>query len=131
MGKAREIKKLDAALSRYVRSSNADHTGHAECFTCGVRKPWKEMDCGHFMGRSKYATRWLYKPEEGLVNVMPQCKGCNMVNGGQQYVFGQRLDAVYGPGTADRIVQMSNQPSTHTLVELVMWRKEYERRMKE
>jgi len=131
VGKSQEIKKLDAALSKYVRSSNADDTGRATCWTCGVKKPWKEMDCGHFMSRSKYATRWLYDPEAGLTNVQPQCKRCNMTNGGQQFMYGKRLDEVYGAGTADRIVAMSNQPSKHSIIDIVRWRKEYEGRMKE
>lgn len=130
MGKAQEIKKLDAALSKYVRSSNADDSGYTSCFTCGVSKPWKQLDCGHFMGRSKYATRWLYDLDAGLVNVMPQCKRCNMTNGGQQYLYGQRLDERFGKGTADRIMQMSNQPSKHNLHDLIEWRKGYEEKLK-
>jgi len=104
-----EIKKLDAALSKFVRSSLADDEGYVECFTCGQRKNWKyEVDCGHFQSRSKYSTRWLFDPDNGMVNVMPQCKGCNMTNGGQQYVFGKRLDAVFGEGTAEKVVDLSN-----------------------
>ena len=109
MKRSTEIKKLDAALSKFVRSSLADDEGYVECFTCGQRKNWKyEVDCGHFQSRSKYSTRWLFDPDNGMVNVMPQCKGCNMTNGGQQYVFGKRLDAVFGEGTAEKVVDLSN-----------------------
>ncbi len=31
-----------------------------------------------------------------------------MTNGGQQYVFGKRLDAVFGEGTAEKVVDLSN-----------------------
>ena len=54
-----------------------------------------------------------------------------MTNGGQQYLYGKRLDEVYGEGTAEKIVAMSNQPSKHSIIDIVRWRKEYERRMKE
>lgn len=130
MGKVTETRKLDAVLSRYVRWSNADHTGHAACFTCGVVKPWEELQCGHFQCRSKRKTRWLYKPEEGLVNVCPQCARCNMTNGGQQYIFGKRLDEVYGEGTADRVIRLSNEPANHTVHDLIEWRKELEEKLK-
>lgn len=82
------------------------------------------MDCGHFMSRSKYATRWLYDPGAGLTNVQCQCKRCNLTNGGQQYLFGQRLDEVYGSGTADRIVYLSNQPAKYSVADLQQMRQE-------
>jgi len=127
-----EVKKLDAAVSRYVRKSNADANGNCACFTCGKSGSWKyEMDCGHFQTRSKYSTRWLYKPEDGLVNMMPQCKHCNLTNGGQQYAYGKRLDAVYGEGTADRIVRLSNTMQKFTTKEIVEMRKEWDRRFPE
>ena len=61
------------------------------------------MDAGHFQTRVKYATRW--DPQ----NVKPQCKRCNMTNGGHQYEFGIHLDQLYGPGTAEEVVRRSNQ----------------------
>lgn len=127
-----EIAKLDQALSRYVRFSNADKNGYVQCFTCGSKQDWKyKTDCGHFQSRSKYSTRWLYKPEEGLVNVMPQCKRCNMTNGGQQYIYGKRLDEVYGEGTADKIVLMSNQTRKFSTQEIIEMRKDFTKRYNE
>ena len=49
---------------------------------------------------------------------MPQCAGCNMSNGGRQYEFGNKLDAVYGAGTADRLIQISNSTIKFKTVEL-------------
>lgn len=110
--------KLDKALSYYVRKSNADEFGIANCFTCLDRKSWKLMDCGHFITRGKMSTRWLYKPEEGLVNMMPQCKRCNGFLGGQQFVFAKRLDTIYGEGTAEKILLMSNQTTKYSIADL-------------
>ena len=127
MKRSTEIKKLDAALSKLVRLGFADDNGYVQCFTCGKMKDWKyETDCGHFQSRSKYSTRWLFDPDNGMVNVMPQCKGCNMSNGGQQYVFGKRLDAVYGEGTAQKIVDLSNTIVKFSTAELVEMRKSIE-----
>jgi len=65
-----------------------------------------------------------------MVNVSPQCARCNMTNGGQQYIFGKRLDEVYGEGTADRVIRLSNEPANHTLHDLIEWRKEFETKFK-
>lgn len=97
------VKKLDQVFSQWVRQSNANKRGDVVCFTCGKVSHWKKVDAGHFQTRAKYSTRWDEK------NVKPQCKGCNMKNGGQQYVFGLNLDKEYGEGTADAILYKSNQ----------------------
>ena len=126
-----EIKKLDAALSKYIRSSNADDNGYVECFTCGVTKNWKECDAGHFQSRAKYSTRWLYDLDAGMVNIMPQCKHCNMTNGGQQYIFGLRLDAIFGEGSAEKVVELGHTLHKYTTLEIVEMRRKYERLRKE
>lgn len=121
-----EVKKLDQALSKYVRFSNADRHGNVSCFTCQKLVDWKyECDNGHFQSRAKYSTRWLYDPENGLTNVQPQCKHCNLTNGGQQWIFGARLDAVYGEGTAMKIVRMSNETRKFSTQEIIEMRKEF------
>lgn len=96
------IAKLDRAFSRYIRQKDADHAGYVDCYTCGKTKHWKEVDAGHFQTRAKYSTRW---DEE---NVKPQCKHCNMRNGGHQYEFGLHLDREYGAGKADEVIRRSN-----------------------
>ncbi len=96
------IAKLDRAFSRYIRQKDADHAGYVDCYTCGKTKHWTEVDAGHFQTRAKYSTRW---DEE---NVKPQCKHCNMRNGGHQYEFGLHLDREYGAGKADEVIRRSN-----------------------
>lgn len=82
------------------------------CYTCGKRKHWKEVDAGHFQSRAKFSTRWDEQ------NVKAQCKHCNMTNGGQQYQFGMMLDQEYGEGMAEKILIRSNQMSKLSLPEL-------------
>lgn len=101
--RGRIVARFDKVFSEYVRRKDADHRGYIQCFTCGVVKHWKEVDAGHFQTRAKYSTRW------DCDNVKPQCKGCNMTNGGQQYVFGRMLDHHHGDGFADQVVKKSNQ----------------------
>ena len=117
------VKKLDKAFSDFTRSKDSVQ-GMSTCFTCGKVAEWKTMDAGHFQSRGKYSTRWEER------NVKPQCKGCNMVNGGQQYVFGKRLDALYGPGSADEVVFQSNQLRKFSSQELIELTEYYRGKMR-
>ena len=65
-------KKLDKVFSEFIRRRNADHLGFINCFTCGVKKHWKEQQAGHFQSRSHHSTRW------DEVNVQVQCIKCNI-----------------------------------------------------
>ena len=134
MKRSTEKNKLDKALSKYVRKSNADENGFINCFTCGAKKDWLyETDCVHFQSRSKMSTRFLYEPEHGMVNVMPQCKRCNMPNGGngEQYLFGKHLDELFGEGTAEKVEIMSNKMRKFSLPEIVEMRKYYTKKFDE
>ena len=111
-------KACDKAFSRFVRLSCADEFGMINCITCNKRKLWNEVDCGHFQTRAKHSVRWLYEPENGLINAAAQCKGCNMSNGGHSYQFGKKIDALYGSGQADIVIQMSNVIHKYTIQEL-------------
>tara|TARA_R110000744_G_scaffold45241_4_gene100486 strand:- start:4682 stop:5107 length:426 start_codon:yes stop_codon:yes gene_type:complete len=111
-------KACDKAFSRFVRLSCADNTGHINCITCNKRKMWDEVDCGHFQTRAKLSVRWLYEPENGLINAAAQCKHCNMTNGGHQYQFSKAIDLLYGSGKADTVVIMSNTMYKHTIAEI-------------
>ncbi len=81
------VKELDRVFSQYIRLSAANLDGFCECYTCGRSYHWKKIQCGHFMSRARYATRW----DEN--NCRPQCYGCNVMQQGRQFDFGQRLDA--------------------------------------
>ena len=110
--RSKVVATLDGWFSQWVRSKDADHAGRVACFTCGIVKPWKELDAGHFQTRVKYSTRW------DEMNVKPQCKGCNMSNGGHQYLFGLYLDQLYGTGAAEEVVRRSNELRKFSTVEL-------------
>jgi len=90
------IKKLDTIFSIYIRRRYAKND-IAECFTCNKQSHWKELQCGHFQSRKHYATRW------DETNCQVQCAGCNVFKYGEQYIFGKRLDAKYGKGTAEKL----------------------------
>jgi len=75
------VKKLDVVFSKYIRLSSADNRGMCTCVTCGKQYHWKNIQAGHFMSRKHYSTRWDER------NVKPQCVGCNMFKGGEQYKY--------------------------------------------
>lgn len=106
------VSKLDAVFSKYIRHKYAVG-GVVECYTCGVKKPIKEMQNGHFISRRHYATRW------SELNCKPQCYGCNVGAQGRQYEFGLHLDADYGPGTAEEILFESRKITKYTDNELL------------
>lgn len=94
------VASLDKWFSQFIRLTYST-AGQARCYTCGVRKNWKELQAGHFQSRAKYSTRW----DED--NVRPQCAKCNIQNGGQQYSFGLKLNTER-EGLADEVLQKSN-----------------------
>jgi len=114
------VKKLDKIFSQYTRAKFMDDTGMIECYTCGVKKSFNQIQAGHFMSRKSYSTRWLEK------NVMPQCVGCNMFKQGMQYEFGKRLDKDFGIGTAERINQLSKQTKKISTYDLELMIQEYQ-----
>jgi hypothetical protein len=85
------IKKLDTVFSLYIRLRYAKNE-IAECYTCGKKDHYKKLQCGHFMSRKHYATRW---DEE---NCQVQCYSCNVMRYGEQYKFGLKLEKEKGYG---------------------------------
>lgn len=102
------IKKIDKEFSRFIRMRACSRYGYGDCFTCGTRHHWKEVDAGHFMSRAKMATRWDVR------NVQFQCKRCNGFRSGEQYKFAQEL----GNEIADELVFLSNQTRKFAIGEL-------------
>ena len=79
-------KKADQIVSEYVRRSAADpHTGLATCYTCGVQKPWKEQQCGHYISRGANILRYDQR------NLRVQCVGCNVFRKGNYPAYAAAL----------------------------------------
>ena len=95
------VKKLDDIFSIYIRRRYAIDD-FAECFTCGKTDHWKNLQCGHFQSRRKYSTRW------DNLNCQVQCAKCNIFSQGEQYLFGKKLDEIYGEGTSNELALKGN-----------------------
>ena len=96
------VENLDKVFSQYIRNRFAKN-GMATCVTCGSQKEVKQMQCGHFMSRKHYSTRW------DETNCQVQCYTCNVMQYGQQYRFGLYLNSVYGSDTAEDLHIKSKQ----------------------
>ena len=66
----RLVNALDKAFSEYIRRRYANDKGLVYCYTCGKQDHWKNMDCGHFMKRGYFPTRW------DELNCRCQCQFC-------------------------------------------------------
>lgn len=91
-------KKLWSAFSLFIRLRDADSQGICYCFTCGLPRNYKGMDCGHGIGRQHWGTRY------NEMNNHAQCKRCNGFEGGKGDVYKQKVDEKYGAGTWDLLL---------------------------
>ena len=105
-------KELDRVFSIYIRSKAADNNGVAECYTCGVRKPWKDLQCGHFVSRAHRSVRWEAK------NCRVQCYACNVMRSGNLAEFTVRLQKECGGEFVDDLLRMKHHVVKFSTVEL-------------
>lgn len=83
--------KADSVFSYWIRNRDADDFGYVSCITCGKRKPWQEVDNGHYISRRYIQTRFDEQ------NCHAQCKGCNGFHAGMTDVYALQLLRRYGP----------------------------------
>lgn len=108
-------KKLDAIFSLYIRQKY-EVDGLVECYTCGVQKPLKSMQNGHFYSRSNLSVRW----DED--NCRCQCVGCNVYKSGNYIVYTQKMLAELGAekfAELERKKNMSFSPSKEWLIKQI------------
>ena len=104
-------KKADAEWSKYIRLRDSQD-GIAECITCGVQKPIKQMQCGHFVSRRVNKLRFDEQ------NTNAQCYSCNVMRYGEQYAYAHSLDLKYGNGTAEKLHAQRFSTHSFTVEEL-------------
>ena len=54
-----------------------------------------------------------------------------MYNGGQQYIFGLKIDNIHGEGTAENLVRQSNQITKYSNLDLINLTKHYQKLLNE
>ena len=112
-------KEADKFYSIKLRTSSADSRGFVGCYTCGIRKHWKFMQCGHYESRSNNATRFDPK------NTKIQCVGCNIFKSGHKTVFAINLAKEYGAGILKELRKKAQGVKQFSIKELQEMIKEY------
>jgi len=69
--------------------------GYNSCFTCGIKKYWKELQCGHFVPRRYMSLRW------DEINCQAQCHECNVTKEGNLVKFAENLKIKFGKDIVD------------------------------
>ena len=122
---AKLVKELDAVYSRYLRHKHADFSGYVQCYTCGTKKPIKEMQCGHFQSRRSMSTRFH------LNNTRPQCVKCNMFSQGEQLLFYKHLCQEIGEKATEEVILLAKTSIKFSREELMEMIADYKNKLKQ
>lgn len=106
------IQRLDTIFSIYIRRKYADKNGYVSCFTCGIRKHWKEMQNSHYISRSYKSLRFDER------NCHPACVGCNVFKHGAMDVYALKLQAQYGDSILYNLQHEKHKIKQFTVKEL-------------
>lgn len=81
------IDQLDKVFSLYIRmrDSREFHYRAFRCISCGDVKPFEQMDCGHFIGRTCMALRWNEQ------NCSGECRFCNRMTSSHLLYYRKNL----------------------------------------
>ena len=108
-------KVLWPLFSKYIRLKYAKD-GMVRCVTCGVVKPIKEMQAGHFIpGRHNSV---LFQER----NCHPQCAKCNIFLHGNLVEYYAFMLKTYGQGTIDELKMLDKiicQYKRHEIEEMI------------
>lgn len=97
----KQDKKLAARVwsnySKYRRLKESVDD-YCRCVTCGVIKPWKEMQLGHYIHRgNQYYTNLDFDDQ----NIHPQCVSCNYYKSGKLDKYAKYLIKKFGNDILD------------------------------
>lgn len=117
-------KKAWVLFSQWIRM-DASINGEAECVTCGEKKPWRELQAGHFIpGRHNS----ILFDERG---VHPQCYHCNIGLKGNPRKYDAYMREVYGEGVIRDLEMLDTIPYQFKPIELKERIKTYTEKLKE
>ena len=127
MAKTKRKKLKDAIwklFSQYIRLKYSKD-GYCTCVTCGVSKPWKELQAGHLLD-GRYESI-LFCEEI----VFPQCYGCNVRKYGNKEVYVPWFIDKFSRELYDEVVIKKHTPFKYTIQELEDLKEHYKNILKE
>ncbi len=83
---------LDAIFSKIIRKVHLNH-----CHSCGQFHKEQDLQCGHYIGRSNFSTRY------DLKNALPVCMTCNYYDASHVEKLGLKLIELYGENVIDEL----------------------------
>lgn len=116
--------KLDKVFSQYIRLRDSDKHGLATCCTCGAKRPWKEMDAGHFYNRNNLSVRW------DETNVHVQCKRCNRFMSGRTGEYAAFMRRTYPENDIQALEYAAGRTTRWTTFDLEQLVKHYKEETK-
>ena len=114
------MKDLDDIFSKFIRQRDA-----GICFTCGNTKEPKYQQCGHYISRGVFNTRY---DEE---NCHCQCVACNIFKKGNMDEYAIRLIRFYGKGILEKLHAKKEQSKKFTREELEEKTEHYKKLVKD
>ena len=118
----------DAAklLQRIRRIESADESGYCVCVTCGKVDHWKNMEGGHWIPRTKTATK--IEP----TNIHPQCNSCNHFRKEEAAPkYAQYMYNTYGKSHCDMLLDLSTKSIKRNRVTLLEIIDQHKKRLAE
>lgn len=125
--RSKVVKDLDAIFSQYIRLKESDEYGYCICVTSGQKMFWTEAQCGHFVSRGKYPTRW------DETNCHPQSVYSNIFLKGDYINYTIYMIDRYGREYVDELIDRSKQSvkiPTNELIEKISYYKTEVERIK-
>jgi len=95
-------KKADQVFSQYIRKLKSKN-GYCTCVSCGVVKPIKQMQNGHYFPRNRLGTRFYED------NCNPQCPGCNIFKNGNYTAYASYMFKEYGSAFMEDLENLSRK----------------------
>jgi len=125
---SKDISKLKkdvwTLVSKYVRNKYAVK-GCDICYTCGIKKPIKEMQAGHGIGGRSNAIIF------DLDILKPQCYGCNIMKSGNYDVFHEKLIKEHGLKWMEKKWKLAKTTKQFTVTELTALKEHYKELLKQ
>jgi len=94
---------LDNVFSIFIRQRGMDENGINQCYTCKKFDHWKSLQCGHYLSRKHFGTRFEEK------NCFPQCKKCNLYTEGNKPAYSLNLIKDFGLQYLDELEILKNR----------------------
>lgn len=115
------VRKLDGVFSEYIRLRDSRPFRYKafRCISCGEVKPYEQMDCGHFIGRTHMATRF---DEE---NCHGECRACNRFDSSHMIYYQRNLEKLIGKSRVDMLIVRGHSTKKWTAWELEILIKHY------